>query len=120
MTARILLILEKARGHRPRLQPDHCAQRYRQFPAPSFSLNSDRNPLDIVENQESTMKQAKLVMPAICGLLLAFATAAQSPERINLDAIEKIKSEAARQSQVMDIAQSLTNVYGPRLTNSPS
>src|SRR5262245_38506404 len=66
------------------------------------------------------MKQARLVMPAICGLLLAFATAAQSPEPVNLAAIEKIKSEAARQSQVMDIAQSLTNVYGPRLTNSPS
>src|SRR2546425_12218473 len=80
------------------------------------------------------MKPAKL-FAATCGFLIALTIAAQTPERINTDAIEKIKGEASRQSpvmsganaspvgrshQVMDIARNLTNVYGARLTNSPN
>ena len=49
----------------------------------------------------------------LCGFL-------QTPERVDTAAIEKIKAEAMRQSQVMEIARNLTNVYGARLTNSPS
>src|SRR5262245_20944507 len=54
-------------------------------------------------------------------LLLSIVLAAQAPsERINLEAVEKIKAEAARQPQSMEIARNLINVYGARLTNSPS
>jgi hypothetical protein len=47
---------------------------------------------------------------------------AQSPspstEKINLDALAKIKMESARQSQLMEVARNITTVSGPRLTNS--
>ena len=36
-----------------------------------------------------------------------------------LDAIYKIKDEGFQRSQVMNIMSWLTDVYGPRLTNSP-
>ena len=40
-------------------------------------------------------------------------------ERVDLDAIYKIKDEGFQRSQVMEIMSWLTDVYGPRLTNSP-
>jgi hypothetical protein len=51
--------------------------------------------------------------------MLLLTTAAQNPEPVNLGAIEKIKA-AGKTSQVMDIANVITNTHGPRLTNSPS
>ena len=54
---------------------------------------------------------------------LAIGIAAQSPapsgEKINLDALAKIKAESAKQpQQLMEIARNITTVSGPRLTNS--
>jgi hypothetical protein len=67
----------------------------------------------------------------VCALLVS--PGAQSPppvpavgltgaagERVDLDAIYKIKAEGLEQSQVMDTLWYLTDVYGPRLTNSPN
>jgi hypothetical protein len=45
---------------------------------------------------------------------------AQHPERVDLDAITRIKDEGLQRSQVMDTAWFLTDVHGPRLTNSPT
>lgn len=41
-------------------------------------------------------------------------------EKIDTEAIAKIKDEAMKNSQVMDILSYLTDVSGPRLTNSPN
>ena len=43
-------------------------------------------------------------------LIIALTIFAQTPERVDTAAVEKIKAEAARQSQVMEIARNLTNV----------
>src|SRR5439155_16041282 len=40
-------------------------------------------------------------------------------EGVDVDSIEKIKTEALERSQVMEQASWLTDVYGPRLTGSP-
>jgi carboxypeptidase Q len=50
-------------------------------------------------------------------LILALPTGAQ--ELIDQAAIDRIKQEGVRRSQVMETASWLTDVYGPRLTNSP-
>jgi carboxypeptidase Q len=42
------------------------------------------------------------------------------PEKIDLDAINRIKDEAAKHSQVMEMVEYLTDVIGPRLTGSPN
>ena len=42
-----------------------------------------------------------------------------SAEKIDLDAVYRIKEEGLERSQVMDTASYLTDVYGPRLTGSP-
>src|SRR5688500_2623621 len=65
------------------------------------------------------MNPAKTLAAALC-LLLVLVAAAQVSEPVDVAAIEKIKAEAARGSQVMDIADVLTNTYGARLTNAPS
>jgi hypothetical protein len=44
---------------------------------------------------------------------------AQAPSLNDLNAIGQIKEEGFAHSQVMDIMSYLTDVYGPRLTNSP-
>jgi carboxypeptidase Q len=44
--------------------------------------------------------------------------AAQQAEKVDLDAIYKIKEEGFQRSKVMEIESWLTDVYGPRLTNS--
>jgi carboxypeptidase Q len=55
-------------------------------------------------------------------LLLLFAmpiVAQMQQEKVDLDAIYRIKEEGLSRSQVMDTASYLTDVYGPRLTGSP-
>jgi hypothetical protein len=54
-------------------------------------------------------------------LLVAITMIAQVPqERVDLDAIYKIKDEGLNHSQVMDTMSWICDVYGARLTNSPS
>ncbi len=44
----------------------------------------------------------------------------QSQEKIDIEAITKIKNEEMKNSQIMDILSYLTDVSGPRLTGSPN
>ncbi len=52
-------------------------------------------------------------------LVFAPVSAQQAPEKVDLDAIYKIKAEGFQRSRVMEITSWLTDVYGPRVTNSP-
>jgi hypothetical protein len=52
-------------------------------------------------------------------LALVPVTAQQAPEKVDYDGIYKIKEEGFQRSKVMEIMSWLTDVYGPRLTNSP-
>ncbi|HYV96521.1 MAG TPA: M20/M25/M40 family metallo-hydrolase [Gemmatimonadaceae bacterium] len=49
-----------------------------------------------------------------------FATSGRAQEKVDVQTIERIKSEALERSQIMDIMSWLTDVYGPRLTWSPN
>ena len=52
-------------------------------------------------------------------LCLAIPIVAEMPqEKVDLDAIYKIKDEGLNRSQVMDTLSYLTDVYGARLTGS--
>ncbi len=53
-------------------------------------------------------------------LLIPFCLSAQQPEPLDTAIVSKIKSEGFDRSQVMNILSMLTDVYGPRLTNSPN
>ena len=53
-------------------------------------------------------------------LLAVLPLAAQSPSQVDLSAIHQIKEEGFSNSKVMEIMSFLTDVYGPRLTNSPN
>lgn len=64
------------------------------------------------------MKLARLTT-AVLILLFTVPVTAQMQEKVDLDAIFKIKDEGLNRSQVMDIMSYLTDVSGPRLTNSP-
>ncbi len=56
----------------------------------------------------------------VLALLLTFPLIAQQlTEKVDRDAIYKIKDEAFNRSEVMEIASYLTDVHGPRLTGSP-
>jgi len=56
----------------------------------------------------------------ILASLIAFAAVPiAAEERVDLTAIHKIREEALQNSKVMDHVFQLTDVYGPRLTNSP-
>jgi hypothetical protein len=60
------------------------------------------------------------VAPSAPLLAQGFGGAGAGPqERIDTAAIERIKAEGFERSQIMDIMSWLTDVYGPRLTNSP-
>ena len=52
-------------------------------------------------------------------LFVVFPLAAQAPSQADLYGIYQIKDEGFNHSQVMDIMSYLSDVYGPRLTNSP-
>jgi hypothetical protein len=51
---------------------------------------------------------------------LSAPATAVAADRVDLDAIYRIKEEGLERSQVMDTVWYLTDVYGPRLTNSPN
>ena len=52
-------------------------------------------------------------------LLLSFAGAAYSQEKLDMDMLAKIRAEGLQHSGVMDIAFHLTDANGPRLAGSP-
>src|ERR1700716_3810476 len=63
-----------------------------------------------------------LTASAIMAVLIALPLSAQWPmtEKVDLDAIYRIKDEGLQRSKVMEIESYLTDVYGPRLTGSPN
>src|SRR5258706_13303048 len=56
---------------------------------------------------------------ALAGLILFTAVYMYSEEAVDLSVIHRIKAEAFENSKVMDHEFYLTDVHGPRLTNSP-
>lgn len=60
-----------------------------------------------------------LLVPACLIALSPAIVAAQSTERVDTAAIEKIKDEGMNRSKVMETISYLTDVHGPRLTGSP-
>jgi carboxypeptidase Q len=60
-------------------------------------------------------------LSAVIAVLIGLPLAAQWPgaEKLDLDAIYRIKDEGLQRSKVMEIESYLTDVYGPRLTGSP-
>ncbi len=52
--------------------------------------------------------------------ITALASAQAADERVDLAAIYRIKDEGLQRSQVMDTLSYLTDIHGPRLTNSPN
>jgi hypothetical protein len=68
----------------------------------------------------SLTERRALLAGATLALAVTFAPlSAQQAERVDLDAVYKIKDEGFQRSRVMEIMSWLTDVYGPRLTNSP-
>ena len=62
---------------------------------------------------------ARSVAGALALAVTFVPVSAQQAERVDLNAIYKIKDEGFQRSSVMEIMSWLTDVYGPRLTNSP-
>jgi carboxypeptidase Q len=64
----------------------------------------------------------RLALTGVLTLLVGLPLAAQwsTTEKLDLDAIYKIKDEGLQRSKVMEIESYLTDVYGPRLTGSPN
>jgi len=52
-------------------------------------------------------------------LLLGAASAAAGQDAVDLSVVHRIKAEAFQNGKVMDHLFYLTDVHGPRLTNSP-
>jgi hypothetical protein len=65
-------------------------------------------------------RRARVLAVAAVVAIAAAYPIAQSAERVDYDAVYKIKEEGLQRSKVMDITGYLTDVYGGRLTNSPS
>jgi hypothetical protein len=67
-----------------------------------------------------SIRRGALATSGALALAITFApVSAQQAERVDLDAVYKIKEEGFQRSRVMEIMSWLTDVYGPRLTNSP-
>src|SRR5438093_11280570 len=59
---------------------------------------------------------------ALMSTLVGLPLAADWPvaEKIDLDAVYRVKDEGLQRSKVMELESYLTDVYGPRLTGSPN
>lgn len=66
------------------------------------------------------MRKIGIAVAALFVFSAVLPVAAQAPEPIDYNAIYTIKDIGFNHSQIMDIMSYLTDVYGPRLTNSPN
>jgi carboxypeptidase Q len=68
------------------------------------------------------MHHRRIALTAIIAITIGLPLAADWPvsEKLDLDAIYRIKDEGLQRSKVMEIESYLTDVYGPRLTGSPN
>ena len=66
-----------------------------------------------------TGRRGPLAAVALALAVSLVPISAQQAERVDFTAIYKIKEEGFQRSRVMEIMSWLTDVYGPRLTNSP-
>src|SRR5437867_8221672 len=66
--------------------------------------------------------QRTIALSTIIALFVGMPLAADWPssERLDLEAVYRIKDEGLQRSKVMEIESYLTDVYGPRLTGSPN
>jgi len=71
---------------------------------------------------KSRHRLAMILAVVLFALPAALPRAADGPvtEKIDLDAVYRIKDEGLQRSKVMEIESYLTDVYGPRLTGSPN
>jgi carboxypeptidase Q len=60
-----------------------------------------------------------LTAAAILQVVSRPISAQSSPEKIDLEAVHRIRDEALNHSQIMDLVGYMTDVTGPRLTGSP-
>src|SRR5215470_17897811 len=58
-------------------------------------------------------------LPVAVALAVVVSTSIVAQEAVDLDAVHRIRDEALQNSQVMEHLFYLTDVSGPRLTNSP-
>jgi carboxypeptidase Q len=65
------------------------------------------------------VRRLGFAVAVVLTMSVVFGVAAQAPSQADLYAIHQIKDEGFNNSKVMDIMSYLTDVYGPRLTNSP-
>ena len=65
------------------------------------------------------MKKPRLAALAVLGLAMA-APPGGAQERVDLDALTRIRDEGFRHSEVMALASELMDGVGPRLTGSPN
>ena len=59
----------------------------------------------------------RITVTALVGVV--FTTAVLAQESVDLSVVHRIRQEALQNSRVMDHLFYLTDVHGPRLTNSP-
>lgn len=64
-------------------------------------------------------KKLRRLFIAVYMFVCAGPVAAQQAEKVDTAMVSKIKNEGLNRSQVMDILSMLTDIHGPRLTNSP-
>lgn len=68
-----------------------------------------------------SLRMSNLGRRAVVALFIACTSlSAQQPERVDAAAVARIREEGLTRSKVMDITSYLTDVYGARLTGSPS
>jgi carboxypeptidase Q len=66
------------------------------------------------------MATSKTLIALTAACALAAGTTASAQEKIDYEAIAKIRKEGRANSQIMKTLHMLTDVYGPRLTGSPN
>ena len=64
------------------------------------------------------MKKLKLFFWITLSFLIPATAIAQQTDAVDTAMVSKIKEEGLKRSQVMDILSMLTDIHGPRLTNS--
>src|SRR5438046_10319272 len=65
------------------------------------------------------IRRALTTVVAIAALGIPMSAQWAVTEKLDLDAVYRIKEEGLQRSKVMEIESYLTDVYGPRLTGSP-
>src|SRR4051794_32557903 len=91
----------------------------RCVPSTRIGSNASRGCHTLLSSTSKMLRRLQSALALVLTFALTVSAQERVQERVDLGVVHQIKAEAFQNPKVMENVFQLTDVYGPRLTNSP-